>query len=403
MAREIELGDHLYLGRGELASGGRDKESILADAMEAVIAALYLDQGFEGARRFILERWADRIDARVAAPGKRDYKTRLQEVLAQVGSAAPLPDHRRRSRPRQDLHGGRRSQRRHCRRGHGTVQEGSRAECSGSRSRERIGLNSFYDVGVESFNELDAAWQLALAQAWRAHVLGNIGVGAVLTDRTGFIVGKGRNRVVDTSAPPGRLHGNYLAHAEMDVLAQLPAGDYEHHTLWTTLEPCLLCLSAIVTSHVGAVRFAAPDPLWDGLEELRGINAQVDKRWPRRIGPLTGRWRASVQRFPWSGSSGTRASRRQLARTSPSTPVSSPWRGGWRERARWTRLVGNLSRRSSSICGPTWPGRGSSRLRHPACARPPGRLPGMHGLRSDGWLPPRLCLPRLGLRRGCRR
>jgi ribonuclease-3 len=91
VAREIELGSHLYLGRGELASGGSDKESILADAMEAVIAALYLDQGFEGARRFILERWADRIEARVAAPGKRDYKTRLQEVLAQVGS---LPRYR---------------------------------------------------------------------------------------------------------------------------------------------------------------------------------------------------------------------------------------------------------------------------------------------------------------------
>ena len=86
VAREIELGEHLVLSRGELASGGQDKESILADAMEAVIAAIFLDQGFEGARRFILERWAGRIEARVAAPGKRDYKTRLQEVLAQVGN-----------------------------------------------------------------------------------------------------------------------------------------------------------------------------------------------------------------------------------------------------------------------------------------------------------------------------
>ena len=91
VAREIELGDYLSLGRGELASGGREKESILADAMEAVIAALYLDRGFEGARRFILERWAGRIESRVAAPGKRDYKTRLQEVLARVGD---LPRYR---------------------------------------------------------------------------------------------------------------------------------------------------------------------------------------------------------------------------------------------------------------------------------------------------------------------
>jgi tRNA(Arg) A34 adenosine deaminase TadA len=149
-------------------------------------------------------------------------------------------------------------------------------------------LNLLYDVGVEGFSDLDTVWQRALAQAWRAHVLGNIGVGAVLTDRTGFIVGEGRNRVVDTSAPPGRLHGNYLAHAEMDVLAQLSAGDYEHHTIWTTLEPCLLCLAAIVTSHVGVVRFAAPDPLWTGIGRLREVNAQAEKRWPDRIGPMRG-------------------------------------------------------------------------------------------------------------------
>ena len=46
VAREVELGEHLVLSRGERASGGQDKESILADAMEAVIAAIYLDQGF---------------------------------------------------------------------------------------------------------------------------------------------------------------------------------------------------------------------------------------------------------------------------------------------------------------------------------------------------------------------
>jgi ribonuclease-3 len=99
VAREVELGDHLVLGRGEEASGGRQKESILADAMEAVIAAIYLDQGLEGARGFILERWADRLGARVAAPGKRDYKTRLQEELARDGKrpryliAEEGPDH----------------------------------------------------------------------------------------------------------------------------------------------------------------------------------------------------------------------------------------------------------------------------------------------------------------------
>lgn len=138
------------------------------------------------------------------------------------------------------------------------------------------------------FDDLDAAWQRALGQAWRAHVLGNIGVGAVLTDRTGTIVAEGRNRVGDSVAPPGRLHGTYLAHAEMDVIAQLAVGDYDHHTIWTTLEPCLLCMAAVVTAHVGAVRFAAPDPLWFGIERLKEVNAQAAKRWPERTGPLGG-------------------------------------------------------------------------------------------------------------------
>jgi tRNA(Arg) A34 adenosine deaminase TadA len=141
---------------------------------------------------------------------------------------------------------------------------------------------------MTAFDHLDAAWQRALWQAWRAHGLGNIGVGAVLTDRTGTIVAEGRNRVNDTTAPPGRLYGSYLAHAEMDVMAQLTVGDYEHYTIWTTLEPCLLCMSAVVTTHVGSVRFAAPDPLWVGIEGLPSLNVQARKRWPERLGPMAG-------------------------------------------------------------------------------------------------------------------
>ncbi len=99
VAREVALGDHLLLGKGEEASGGRGKESILADAMEAVIAAIYLELGIEAARRFVLQRWSQRLEDRVAAPGRRDYKTRLQEILA-AGGRRPVyrvddhgPDH----------------------------------------------------------------------------------------------------------------------------------------------------------------------------------------------------------------------------------------------------------------------------------------------------------------------
>jgi ribonuclease-3 len=104
IAREIDLGSHLRLGKGETASGGSDKDSILADAMEAVIGAMYVDGGLEAARSFIRTRWSSRIAERAAAPGQRDYKTRLQEELARDGRIPEYevegsgPDHDRRYR-----------------------------------------------------------------------------------------------------------------------------------------------------------------------------------------------------------------------------------------------------------------------------------------------------------------
>ncbi len=85
VASELGLGVHLLLGKGEESSGGRDKASILADAMEAVLAAVYLDGGLAVCRRLILQIWEARIRQRSSAPGRRDYKTRLQEALARTG------------------------------------------------------------------------------------------------------------------------------------------------------------------------------------------------------------------------------------------------------------------------------------------------------------------------------
>ncbi|MDH3308543.1 MAG: ribonuclease III [Acidimicrobiia bacterium] len=85
IARQVDLGRHIVLGHGEEASGGRAKVSILADAMEAVIAAVYLDGGLGAARQVVLDLWRPLIEARAAEPGKRDYKTRLQEALAVRG------------------------------------------------------------------------------------------------------------------------------------------------------------------------------------------------------------------------------------------------------------------------------------------------------------------------------
>ncbi|MGP9804835.1 ribonuclease III [Paracoccus sp. NSM] len=97
IARQIGLGDVLKLGRSEMLSGGRRKEALLADAMEAVLAAIYLDAGLEAARRIILTLWADRLDS--VADDARDAKTALQEWAQAQGMPPPLYEQTERSGP----------------------------------------------------------------------------------------------------------------------------------------------------------------------------------------------------------------------------------------------------------------------------------------------------------------
>lgn len=81
MARELELGDALLLGQGELKSGGFRRDSILADAMEALIGAIYLDGGFESCEQWLQQIFAQRIAALPPLAELKDPKTRLQEWL----------------------------------------------------------------------------------------------------------------------------------------------------------------------------------------------------------------------------------------------------------------------------------------------------------------------------------
>ena len=103
VAVDLGVGASVLLGKGEDASGGREKPSILADALEAVIGAVYLDGGWDAAERFVMELLGDRIAAASAGPGGQDYKTRLQELAARELEALPEyavadegPDHAKR-------------------------------------------------------------------------------------------------------------------------------------------------------------------------------------------------------------------------------------------------------------------------------------------------------------------
>lgn len=87
VARQIDLGAVLKLGRSEMKSGGRRKEALLADAMEAVIAAVFRDGGFEAAKVIVLKLWGDRIHN--VADDARDAKTALQEWAQARGETPP--------------------------------------------------------------------------------------------------------------------------------------------------------------------------------------------------------------------------------------------------------------------------------------------------------------------------
>lgn len=99
VARQIDLGAALKLGRSEMMSGGRRKMALLGDGMEAVIAAVYLDAGFEAAQALVLRLWGKRVDS--VEEDARDAKTSLQEWAQARGQKPPVytevsrsgPDH----------------------------------------------------------------------------------------------------------------------------------------------------------------------------------------------------------------------------------------------------------------------------------------------------------------------
>ena len=100
VAREVDLGPCLLLGKGEDAAGGRDKTSILSDALEAVIGAVYLDGGVIAAAELIERLFAEPLQRAASQLGRQDHKTILQETTARLYDTAPVyvltetgPDH----------------------------------------------------------------------------------------------------------------------------------------------------------------------------------------------------------------------------------------------------------------------------------------------------------------------
>ena len=89
-AREIDLGNYIYMGKGEESTGGRSKDSILADTFEALIGAIIIDGGYEAGKRVILSLLDGKIKLAVEGKLRQDYKTMLQEKLQEKDHEAKI-------------------------------------------------------------------------------------------------------------------------------------------------------------------------------------------------------------------------------------------------------------------------------------------------------------------------
>ena len=89
LARQIDLGASLHLGRGEVKAGGSDKENILADAFEALLGAIYLEGGIAAVRPVILQLFSQAMTEKTKLRGNSDYKSQLQEYLQALQQTPP--------------------------------------------------------------------------------------------------------------------------------------------------------------------------------------------------------------------------------------------------------------------------------------------------------------------------
>lgn len=90
IAKKLRLGDYLLMGRGEEESGGRKKPSLLADSLEALIGAIYLDQGDQAARAFIKREFTPFMEKLLKKPKVKDYKSTLQEIVQAKVKKSPV-------------------------------------------------------------------------------------------------------------------------------------------------------------------------------------------------------------------------------------------------------------------------------------------------------------------------
>jgi tRNA(adenine34) deaminase len=139
------------------------------------------------------------------------------------------------------------------------------------------------------WTELALAWQACLEEAWEAYCQGSVPIGAVVANAEGGVVSRGRNRIRAHSAPGGQVCNSQLAHAELNALLGLDSNPPEIHSyaVYTSVEPCPLCMGAIYMSGVRQVYFASQDA-YAGSTNLLGTTPYLARKPVRAFGPFLG-------------------------------------------------------------------------------------------------------------------
>lgn len=135
------------------------------------------------------------------------------------------------------------------------------------------------------WSELSSVWQACVEEAWAAYCAGSLPIGAVITAPDGHIVARGRNRLFEQTAAAPYLYGR-LAHAEMNAIRALELGGHlpVESTIYSTLEPCPMCLGAIRINGFKAVHFAAHD-VNAGSDSLLAATDFMRKEAPLLVKP----------------------------------------------------------------------------------------------------------------------
>ena len=143
-----------------------------------------------------------------------------------------------------------------------------------------------WQAAALKWSELELPWQVCFEEAWAGFCAGSLPIGAAILDQAGNVLARGRNHIYDNQAAAGQIVLNQLAHAELNTLLQVDRRNHNFHTctLYTSMEPCPLCMGAIYMSGIRTIHYAARDG-YAGSTDLLGATPYLSRKNIKVVGP----------------------------------------------------------------------------------------------------------------------